>query len=342
MAKILNVYRGYTASDINTRSSNTGDHSVVSSTVEFTNITTSKIGNVLGDSSHSVSALCTSTSVNHWSGFGPTVRTYSNSGTVNGTLVNSDPTTNYQMGSFAGYNHSAPTPGWSSDPQGLEFWTSSGSQALISVDVLLGEVDFPAPAASITLSLWAWGGSDYTEYRGYSATALSGLKNTVNIELTTSSTYFPLGVTANTTLMGKVFIADTTSGFESNYSDVLCIAPGTDFFTFMIKIRTASDVSFNGWPVSVSKTYGWAAATGIFTLDTMIDNTTGYTDIQIRARLVDDQEGQQGSDIIMYDTAVDGDIVQSTLYSNIPADFSAGAPYPSDGMHLTIYWESGS
>ena len=80
MAKVINPYRGYSASDINSRCSATCTHSVVGSTVECTDITTSKIETVLGISSHSLSTLCTDNAINKYSGFSPYLLSYYNGG----------------------------------------------------------------------------------------------------------------------------------------------------------------------------------------------------------------------------------------------------------------------
>lgn len=104
MGKILNTYNGLSASQIIAKASNTCTMTLAGSTVDCTNITTTKIKSVLGASSNSVSALCQHSGVNKYSGFSP-VEWY-----ISGTDLYNRVKTPYTMGSFAGYNHSAVTP----------------------------------------------------------------------------------------------------------------------------------------------------------------------------------------------------------------------------------------
>jgi Sec7-like guanine-nucleotide exchange factor len=74
MAKVITKYRAYTASELESRASNTCDMVVSGNNVNCTDITTAKIRNVLSESTNAVGELSDSALVNVYSGFGPTIQ----------------------------------------------------------------------------------------------------------------------------------------------------------------------------------------------------------------------------------------------------------------------------
>ncbi len=125
MAKILNTYNGLTPAQIVAKASNTCTLTVAGATVDCTDITVTKIKNVIGGTSTTVGSLCTSGNVNKYSGFSP------REWYISGNVVYDRPKTPYSMGNFAGYNHNAGSPFCTVNPT----FNLASSQALQSVDI---------------------------------------------------------------------------------------------------------------------------------------------------------------------------------------------------------------
>lgn len=91
MGKIINEYSGLSSYQIKVNADipDQSDMFINGSTVDCSNITTTKVKNVLGESSTSVGALCQSNKINKGANFRP-------SGTAP-----------FNLGDFAGYNHNA-------------------------------------------------------------------------------------------------------------------------------------------------------------------------------------------------------------------------------------------
>ena len=109
MAKVLNEYAPFvgitfTAADITSRN-DIGDGAVVGNTAEISNITMTNIRDVLGETSNSLSVLSTSVNINEWSAFSPLELEVDDDHNFIFTS-----TTPYEMGEFAGYNHTAIIP----------------------------------------------------------------------------------------------------------------------------------------------------------------------------------------------------------------------------------------
>jgi len=138
MGKLISAYAGFTATDLKNRGSNTCDMVVNGTNVDCTNLTDTRIKNVLGVGVTGVAQLCTSTAVNKWSCFSPTewyVGTYPN-------LVNRVKTP-YTMGSFAGYNHNAVEP--TSFNSSFEYTKGAAGSTItqsIAAKVKMGEYDW--------------------------------------------------------------------------------------------------------------------------------------------------------------------------------------------------------
>jgi len=135
MAKTIYQYAGFTATDLKNRGSATCDMVVNGTGVDCTNITDTRVKNVLGESTTAVSGLCSSSLVNKWSNFSP--RLWS----INSFVMADAVKTPYSMGAFAGYCHTAVAPYVSSMPSGL--YIIEGQTSLnLPISVLLGQVDW--------------------------------------------------------------------------------------------------------------------------------------------------------------------------------------------------------
>lgn len=205
MGKILNTYNDITAAQIVAKASNTCTLTVAGSTVDCTDITVTKIKNVIGGTSTSVGSLCTSGNVNIWSGFSP--REFIPSGN---TLV-SQPKTPYTMGSFAGYNHFAPVP----TPPAATFTynKNDGGGSITTTTVMkckVGEYDWSKLGATHCKVIVYDGATIYAE-----------------------STLMPLTTTNNfITFSNVTFTISTTSTYTKDYSSyiMLCNSNGDDLY----------------------------------------------------------------------------------------------------------------
>jgi hypothetical protein len=111
VVKSRSTYRGYSASELNTRASNTCNHSVNGSAIDCVLVDVyARVRNVLGASNGNVSELCKHNNVNKWSAFSPYLRSVTGSG-QSGVIVHSKPTL-CNIGDFAGYNHNAVAPSY--------------------------------------------------------------------------------------------------------------------------------------------------------------------------------------------------------------------------------------
>lgn len=236
MPKVINGYRGFTATAVKTRAEipDQVDMSNSGNDVNCNDITMTKIKNGLGASTTVLSELCTHTNINHWSGYGPTVRTV-----VSQALVNSDPTSNYTMGSFAGYNHGAITPGWITSAPTSDLWIDAGSYPSFVADVYVGEVKWDevgSGGVGVTHAVYngsgnlvAWGSRNFVG---------SSVQNDVTSLTATMSTS-----TTGATYTGKIWIVDDTSDFDD--SQIVCRLPNTSNYSRTVKVKQPSSVYYS-------------------------------------------------------------------------------------------------
>ena len=148
MGKIRDIYSGYTAAQLKSRSSIPAatDITVGTTTIDCVNIKASAVKSVLSATTYSLYDLCRHANVNHWSWFGPTQRTITSQ-----ELVNSDPSV-CKLGDFAGYNHSAATPGIAEGggSGGSKSYDYEGIDILVRVRMELGEIDWKSLSTDIT------------------------------------------------------------------------------------------------------------------------------------------------------------------------------------------------
>lgn len=247
MAKVLNAYRLITAATIkaNAEIPNQADMTVVGTTVECINISTTKIKNVIGHTNNKLSELCAAVGINHWSGFGPTKRTISGSG-ASGEIVNSDPTANYKIGDYPGYNHGAVTPGWNNKAAAeADKWIDSGNNVTFIADIQIGEARYAEDLAGIAnivgIALVAY---EYgtTTVKAFGITSLSSCSIAANLTAVTT-----VGVTLQTRYDIKVFFVSSLTNL-----DIVCRVPNITDGSCYAKIKQATSWSMtSGWNTTV-------------------------------------------------------------------------------------------
>lgn len=212
MAKTICAYRGFTASCICARAEvpAQSNMSVSSTCVNACNITMSSIKNAIGAGSYALSGLATCACTAEWSGFSP-----HNISISNYVLSMANPTTNYSMGSFAGYNHTPVTPTFDHI-----YYTANvvtGNPATFDGYVYIGELNYPYPATAVVMTIWDGGTLVATGFAALSSA-------TDGVVFLTAETP---NLTSNKTFVVKFFIGDSTTEFQQNMSNALCYVPNT-------------------------------------------------------------------------------------------------------------------
>lgn len=352
MGKLITIYRSYTAAQLKARASvpNQADMGVNSTTVDCTNITTTKVRNALAAAVNSVAALCNHLNVNHWSGFGPTIRTITPVNLLpldDKVIVNSDPQNggdgSSKLGDFAGYNHSAVTPGWLTGGLAAamaDLWFDNNTPFQRTYNVILGEVDYNIsghPAAlGVTVSIW----TSADVLVGWASVNLSNTGST-NVAITVNSS---ANQTQERTLYGRVHICDSYTNFASNGDNIICAVPNISKFTFATKIKLTTEWQFYcGSPQGQTLPANWSLvgspppATMNRTAGTMtlydIESTQSYSNLKIVTRLFDWTWTQVGSDAVLFNQAY---TAGQTVYGGV---MDVGFPnIPATGYHFRIYF----
>lgn len=338
MPKTLNTYRTYTTSAIKYRTDIPDVSSdiieVDSSTIYCYNIKMSAVKNLLGSSTYSLKDLCTHSAINHWSGFGPTLYDYVNDGTLDASLICYDPSTIFSLGSFSGYNHSAPTPGWNTGGKaaaGADVWINSGEKAEFVSSVIIGEVNYPSALGVTLIAI-----DDTSTIQAYGQTNINEIGNTVSLTAESIDT-----ITLAKTWTLKSYIANSYTAESAGdvLDSLLCRVPNVDDVSVNVKIKVASEWHYDGdaqtapdpWVQTGAEGMNWT--TGIFDIGNLIANEN-YTNIKIFGRLFNASYTQVGNDGVIYDDAY-------TAMSDIIGDTSFGVSVPIDsyGYHVVIYIE---
>jgi len=263
---ILNAYRGFTATAIKNRATvpDAADMTVVGTTVECADIDIEKIRDALGITSLDFNAQANDAVVNPWSGFGPAERSVSGQEIVNFVA---DPDGLFE---WAGYNHTAITPGWQTGGLAAataDLWVDSGGDAVFSVNVNVGEVQYQNISPAIvgiclaiyndTGNLVAWG------VRNFDGASVQN--DVTNLQATLS------GVTLEHTYTGRIWLVDDTSDFDDTQQ--VCYLPNTAAFAKTVKIKTASVWYYSdGGTQTIPSPWTQNGAAGM-------NWTTGYFDI---------------------------------------------------------------
>lgn len=332
MGKIRSTFRQITATTLKSKSDipKQADITVNSGNIDCVNISLTQVKNVIGSSTFSVYDVCRHDNVNVWSQFGPTVRTYSNTGTWSATLVNSKPT-QANLGDFAGYQHNPFfVPGYITTVP-MEIWINSGSTATIFLDLNIGDFDYPNLGSNpgIVFVLFNSRGS----IMGWSVQSFSSLKEFANLELTTID---PLS--SNTTgWYAGVYITNSDSYFSSSeiQASVMCRVPNCNTFAVDIKVKqsttfvwadTGTQSPPSPWSVSIVS-MNWSS--GNLSI-TNLEKSTDSVQLEIWAELTNWLNEVVGS-VEIYNGPYTG-------FTWISGTFYVGmTSIPSLGYKVTIY-----
>lgn len=334
------AYRQFTATAINARLSNTCTHSVNGTNVDCTDCTCEKIEDILGITH----ANATNTShfddadINHWSCWGPTIRSLSGSG-YTAYIVNSHYTGNRGISNaFCGYNHSASTPGWQSGGQATAqatIWVNSGSKATCSAPIDIGEVDYAAHWGATGIAMLIFDSGDNIVGWGY--TSLSSVANTFtlygetinNVSIDTSGWY------------GRALIVDQViTDPEDVISAMVCTVPNITTWTIDINVKALSEWHFEGsgtqtlpspWDSTAGSDGGMNWTTGVITVNYYAYNPNDYTNVHCYAKIFDWTWTQVGSQAEIFNATY---YAYDEMYGSDDVGMTNIAAY---GYHVVVY-----
>ncbi len=339
MGKQRNTYRTYTTNVLKTRSEIPAqvDISEQSGYIDCVNISLNAVKGVLSASTYSLYDLCRHANVNHWSAFGPTVRSTSGSDYAK-ECVNSDPTV-CKLGDFAGYNHGAVTPGWQTGGQATaeaNNWVNSGSQATCNANIDIGEVDWENEMGAVGVAMLIFDVTDNITGWGY--TVLSGVGS--NFTLSGETTIGGGIVVDKLDWYAMAFLVDQTITDPADViSAVVCRVPNISTWEINLKVKVAIEWHYDETgtqtipsPWTQNGTAGMNWTTGYFDIG-MIATNNNYTNLKIYARLFNWEYTQVGSDAVIYNTSY-------TALDDITGSASVGmTDIPAYGYHVIVYFE---
>ena len=325
MGKILNTYRGFTASNIISKASNTCTHTLAGQTVDCTDISVSKIKNVLGATTNNLSELCTNSNVNVYSGFSPKYWFVSGANPETATLTN-DNKIPYQMGYFAGYNHNANASGWNGWKSSAEtaIWVTNGGTATFIADVYISEIKYQDITNCLGFALTIWDGATL---KGYDIIDI----NDTNVTDYCSFSCNVGNMIENKNYTGKIYLVNNISTFSQNLGNALCRIPNIDDFTTAVNIYVNSGLNTAGcagWTVSGA---GINLSNSTVSFSNMYSSNS-YSDITIQVRLVKQFDGS--SEITVYYSGAYNAYDSIGYISNV---IHSSTPIPSYGY--TAYLE---
>ena len=329
MGKIRDIYGPFSAANLKARSSIPAvtDITVNASNIDCVNIKASAVKSVLSASNYSLYDLCRHTNVNRWSAWCPVIRTYS--GTFpNEDIVNSVPTV-CRLGDFAGYNHSALTPGWQSGGQAsaqTDIWVDSGNQATVSAPICIGEIDWETEGAGWVVMLI------YDEADGLVGWGKTDISTVANNFTLTGTTDVSGGIVLNKTWYARMFIcaAGLLAAKEDVESASMCRIPNTTTFSVNIKVKAASTVYYSStgttqppspW-VNNDGPLGMNWSTGYVTIGYDLQRNDSFTNVTFTATLRNWLGTTIGSGDIFNDVYYALDSVSGSAYlgmTSIPA-----------------------
>jgi hypothetical protein len=185
MTKILDTYRGYTASELKSRSSipSAGNITENATSISCNELSLDAIRTLLSVSGYDVTSIFNSTNLNMWSAFAPVSRTV-----VDNVITNSYKTSE-SIEDFAGYNHTAMTPGWNNyEAATANINIIEGGTCTFSIDVNIGEVDYSTiPSAGIVGVMLMVVEAGSTDVVAYGFTSIENATEIINIQGTTGS-----------------------------------------------------------------------------------------------------------------------------------------------------------
>jgi len=252
MGKERNTYRTYTTSMLKTRSSipSAGDIAEHVGHIDCANISLNAVSDLLDNTTHSLYTLARHANINHWSAFGPTIRSTTGSD-YDKVLVNSDPADNCSLGSFAGYNHSAVTPGWQTGGQAAaeaDNWVNESSQAVVSADIDIGEIDWENDFAALGVAMLIFDEADQIVGWGYEA--LSGIGSNFTLS---GDTTIGGGIVEDKSWYAMAFIVDQTiTDPEDVISAMVCRVPNISTWEVNLKLLPATFVNVDSGGFTIS------------------------------------------------------------------------------------------
>jgi hypothetical protein len=268
MGKLQYIYRNYDSASMKTRSSipTATDITTAASYIDCVNIKASVVYSTVGAAGYAFSQLMTATGINHWSAFGPTVRTAPTS--YSGQITNTgDPTANYALGSFAGYNHNAVAPSWNSGNTTREFWVVSGDVLIIDCILDIGEILYSDILTNpgVGVAVAAWNGATCMAWKDKVITGTTtGMTNLVDFSTTSTTGKYGdrMTVTATTsmTLTVKAYVLKNTPYDYANESGTVCGRMTAQWPDWSYKIHriVANTFYLDGPQYVYATTSGWS------------------------------------------------------------------------------------
>ena len=329
MGKVRDIYRSYSAATLKSRASipSASDITANASNIDCVNIKASAVKSVLSASNYSLYDLCRHTNVNHWSGFGPTIRGIDGSYDI----INSDPTV-CKLGDFAGYNHSAPTPGWI-DKASTEatIYVNSGSTTQVFFNVTIGELDY------LDLGIY---GVCFALYNG-----LTLIANTVVDIEDYENVIEEIGVetptiNSDTTYTGKIFFIDNATTFTGTQK-VANVPNVTDASITILHraanqiIVSAADFQTSDHTPLIAADCSFNSTAGTFTFPA-IHSSSSFTELNIMVRLTDVQTGLVDEEIVFSGAYTAEDVIAGDTVS---LTGGGGPPYSGYGYTFEFLFE---
>lgn len=335
MAKVITKYRSYSTSGIKAKADIPAQSDMVEtgSTILCSNISVTAVKNALGHSSNQVSTLVAyGYTLNQWSGFGPTWRVYSGS-SYTATLVNSAPTSGFTLGSFAGYNKDAVTPGWQTGGKAdaeTDVWVNSGSKATVVSKVQIGEVQYPASQGLVLVAFE----TGTTTISAWSQIDINGIGDTANL---TADSIDNITLAKTWTLRSYITDSNTIAQTEDIEGSILCRVPNVDDATVNIKVKDLSEWHYDGDGTTIPSPWvqngsaGMNYTTGYFDIGSIARNNN-YTNLKIYARLFDWTWSYINEGVIYNTSYTALDDVTGSAYVGMSS-------IPAYGYHIVVYFE---
>lgn len=339
MGKIRSSFRQITPSTLKSKSDipDQTDITVNASDIDCVNIKLTEVKNIIGCDTFSVYDVCRHDNVNVWSQFGPTVRSYLNTGTWAATLVNSKPT-ECKLGDFAGYDHfSSVIPGYVMDMDPTTIWINQGAYATLPISFNIGDFDYPNLGSNPGILLVLF--DSLGAIKAWSLEDLNLLYESADLTATTIDT-----ISSDTTgWYAGVYITNDNTVINPNnlQSTVRCIVPNCPLFDVNIKVKLPYSAVFadtqtaypqSPWSITSGQSLTMNWSTGYATIPSYMSSTNSYTEINITIQLTDWTGAVIGEDTIFSGAYTAGQQISGTWYLGM-------INIPSYGYKVTVYIE---
>lgn len=322
MGKIRTAYRGYTASEMKTRSDlpAQSDITVSGSEIDCYNISLNAAAALVGDATKSLAATCEL--ANKWSAFSPSHKSITDLEFINELEAP------YSLGEFAGYNHDAEAPHW---PTGAyeeateDKWVLAGEDAEIPADIDIGEIrweDFNAVGVAMIIR---------DQYDSILGGGVVELDSSVHSDVSLNGVITG-GTTDKTLTVEIVLVSDL-----NDYADYpVCFLPITNNpYNVALKNKQATEWHYADTgnmnipsPWTQSATAGFNPTTGYFDIGS-ISASVDYVNIQIKVTLYDWTYSVIGTANIYNDAYYTPDSITGSVYLGL-------APVAAYGYHVVV------